>query len=470
MTHSSRETDTSSSQEHISLLSSTNASHSTLPVLSLATSDLHDYNENTSLLLAENANIEMVEMPQTVSSNNTSDNSDTEILNNDSPTGLYRDKSATATVYADTFEEDLNHYQNNINNKTYPRRDIRAEINVVTQQCCQTICNPQITILKDAQGKHEGVLRMYGKPFSYKQIIGFIIFFISFALMTSAIGVNIWVFCEGTTASQHSILLVWFHDGLSISVGKKAFDSIKFKNIVGEVSHFDHDEFMQPLPTVFDEDYDYTKWPEIEKALHSQSDKRDLISLLEWSENNRIKDIEYRLNLMNIFNTISVCCLGVLMFVIILCGDNYYRFQSGLIFVTFVCIISSIIYWGSANQQIEQYNNRLWCHSGHSFIVLSTAMANLFLILFILVLPKRHNLYRYELKKHYHSVETDNNDQIEMTNTESKHKTFTDISTDDSDETLSQSKENAVTQSTLLESNDIKDSVHSKASSEPSKL
>ena len=143
------------------------------------------------------------------------------------------------------------------------------------------------------------------------------------------------------------------------------------------------------------------------------------------------------------------------MIIMIIMGDMYYRIEYGLTFIAFLFIILAIIYWGIANQHIEQYNHLLWCHTGDSFIVLSTAMANLFLILFIFTLPKRQDLYKYDLNKHYNSI------MAGLSDIPTSIRSKTSVFTTDSSETL---------QNEQIEMTQIKDnkSVNDDTSSEVS--
>ena len=91
------------------------------------------------------------------------ENSDDKIMSGDTDTGLRKEKT--------TLEQDVAKYDKNKNDEQHPKRNRIAEMKVVTNQCCDRICNPEIEIVKDEKGRHEGILRCYGKSFSYKQIV-----------------------------------------------------------------------------------------------------------------------------------------------------------------------------------------------------------------------------------------------------------------------------------------------------------
>jgi len=167
---------------------------------------------------------------------------------------------------------------------------------------------------------------------------------------------------------------------------------------------------LKVLPTIFDSDYDYTKWPELEHQLNIQSSYDNLYSLLQSSDNKLLQSIKYNFYLMNQFCITSICFIWIGIFLVLLFADNWYIIQYINTFLILFFLMLAMIFWGLSNQDIELYNKSFQCHADVSIIILSSALANSCMMVVIFFLPSINKQY-LQYQQNLHGIYAQVSDQ-----------------------------------------------------------
>lgn len=165
-------------------------------------------------------------------------------------------------------------------------------------------------------------------------------------------------------------------------------DWVLYKNVLSHLNEYESIYLMDPPRTVFDDDYDYTKWNEVEDDLKKQHSMDDIYTLLILSNNVNISQIKYYFSKFLLIDIFIFILLGLLFSLFVLSGQNLIVFTKYITLGIYILVFFKLRYYVSCFFKVELYNPRLICKPGISLWLLIASMINLLQIIIVFIKPK----------------------------------------------------------------------------------
>ena len=179
---------------------------------------------------------------------------------------------------------------------------------------------------------------------------------------------------------NEDITIVWRKRDFSAWTGKrknKVSTYLSYKNVINDITIYEDVHLSDPPKTVFDTDYDYTKWNEIDHDLSAQNKMDDIITLLLLSNNDQITYVNKNFRNFTVLDALSMIILCALFVFYLFIGIGYLQIIRFFCIGIYVLLFIKFGYILGGFFKIELYNKSFQCQFHASFYVFIAAIINL---------------------------------------------------------------------------------------------